>query len=183
MLDASHIRLANILQPGMFKEGSNLLSSVEIELDTHRLLTLMVHEAARVISIALAHANEVTAPVRQIVSLPSVQPADAILQNCPVRIPEAASKLLGPGVPIVSPDLTALLAATREGDTKIPPLNLEEQPKPASADATAEGDSPDMSPDSCANLVDFCMEEVDKSCLLPSRPGKKRRLSGRPEVM
>lgn len=168
---------------GTFHKDSHLLATVRVELDTHKLLNAMVHEAARVISIALDHANEVTSLLH-----PLQAPSDSASDEPPpkkrkVQLPEEASNLAsgGQALPVVSPDLNALLASPA---MLPPPLELQKEvPPPQDAESETRGEPEvcTMSPGACAKVVDYVMGELD--CAFCQKRETERRVATAPRCV
>lgn len=129
-----------------------------MELDTKQLMSAMVHQAAKVSSIALEHVNDSTCRhvAAAMLSLKSALPH---------KPPLSSDRIL----PVVSPDHMAILPLKRPT-----PLALDEEEE--------EDEGPDLTPECCASIVDDCFGGIEDDSLMLSPPTKKIRLEDSPAV-
>lgn len=162
LTDITHISLYH--HSGSCDSGSTLFRKVKMELDTEQLMTVMVHKAARVSSIALAHVNDstcrhVTAAMNSIkTALPNNNKRKASITFLAVASP-----------PVVSPDQMATL-----------PSNA--SPTPLTLDEQHQEDDCEFSVEMCESIVDDCFGGIQTDDLMLSPPAKKMRMEDAPTV-
>ena len=147
---------------GTCTKGSALLESVCLELNTQQLMSAMVQRAARVSSIALNHVNEAlrleTVIGEAVPDTRTTLPSKRHISKC-----HEAAALPDMVLPVVSPDLNAMLPPTRPS-----PLNL------------GPDDAP-LSDECCANIVDCVIGEI-KDDFMTHPLSKKRKIEPAPLV-
>lgn len=124
-----------------FDADGKMLTRVHVEVDTHELLAQLIDRASLVMSVALDIVVAVSALP------PHVPPAPLPKHEQPLDHPKPKPVEAQVSLAIVSPEMST--NSSKRG-CEPPPLELEET-------STTE----DLSPESCANIVDFVIGEVN----------------------
>eukprot|EP00541_Cyclophora_tenuis_P008771 CAMPEP_0116567832 /NCGR_PEP_ID=MMETSP0397-20121206/15245_1 /TAXON_ID=216820 /ORGANISM="Cyclophora tenuis, Strain ECT3854" /LENGTH=423 /DNA_ID=CAMNT_0004094905 /DNA_START=18 /DNA_END=1289 /DNA_ORIENTATION=+ len=152
---------------GSLDPESNLLIDVRMEIDTHELLSQLMHHAGQVMTIVVNN-------VKQVCTLPPHVPPAPPLPDTGSSS-SSSSEAKGNKVPtksvrfkhlqdlrVVSPDHNS-----SRKHPYVPPLDLD-----ASAAGDDETDTSLLSPQSCANIVDFVIGEVNQDLIRPPKRAK-----------
>lgn len=134
-----------------------MLKSVQMEIETSRLMSGMIEKAAKVCSIALEHVNEAI-PNHVQLPHPRATTSWALPRKKRPRCKfcDEAAHQKEQSLPVVSPDHCGLH----------PPTG----PTPLTLDDHSDGPelSPELSPESCACIVDYCFGEIEGTLMVPT---------------
>jgi hypothetical protein len=139
----------------VFDKDERLISTVEVDIDTHELLAVLIDRASFIMSKALDNVREVCAlpPELPQAPLPKHYSSADMMPPPPVRVQVSAKNLA-----VVSPDIVP----QRKEPIVVEPLELDEMK------AISE-----LTPESCANIVDFVIGDVDHIIFPPFKKLKR----------
>lgn len=167
----------SLVNPSVTKDAESSEDVVTIDLDTHKLLSEMIHQASRVVAAVVDVAN--TASIvpesklcRSSSFLAMPPPKAKNLQPKPNTSGETVglellSQAAGGEPCVVSPDMRSKASRSLQ----VPCLTLVSD---AESEAETEPDLASLSPDQCADIVDGIFGEFDEAIL--EHPSKKHKV-------